>query len=136
MLQGGDSLLTEDTPEKTAAFFKVEHDPRLTKVGGVLRKLSIDELPQLLNVVKGDMSLVGPRPLPVEQVNANPELLTARHEVFSGVTGWWQVNGRSNLSAEEAVRLDLFYIENWALSLDLFIILKTVGVLLRRRGAY
>jgi lipopolysaccharide/colanic/teichoic acid biosynthesis glycosyltransferase len=82
------------------------------------------------------MSLVGPRPLPVEQVNANPELLTARHEVFSGVTGWWQVNGRSNLSAEEAVRLDLFYIENWALSLDLFIILKTVGVLLRRRGAY
>jgi exopolysaccharide biosynthesis polyprenyl glycosylphosphotransferase len=136
MLQDGDSLLTEDTPEKTAAFFKVEDDPRLTKVGGVLRKLSIDELPQLLNVVKGDMSLVGPRPLPVEQVNANPELLTARHEVFSGVTGWWQVNGRSNLSAEEAVRLDLFYIENWALSLDLFIILKTVGVLLRRRGAY
>jgi len=136
MLQDGDSLLTEDTPEKTAAFFKVEHDPRLTRVGGLLRKLSIDELPQLLNVVKGDMSLVGPRPLPVEQVNANPELLTARHEVFSGVTGWWQVNGRSNLSAEEAVRLDLFYIENWALSLDLFIILKTIGILLRRRGAY
>ncbi len=136
MLQDGDSLLTEDTHEKSAAFFKVEDDPRLTRVGGLLRKLSIDELPQLLNVVKGDMSLVGPRPLPVEQVNANPELLTARHEVFSGVTGWWQVNGRSNLSAEEAVRLDLFYIENWALSLDLFIILKTVGVLLRRRGAY
>jgi exopolysaccharide biosynthesis polyprenyl glycosylphosphotransferase len=136
MLLDGDSLLTEETAEKTEAFFKIERDPRLTKVGGFLRKLSIDELPQLLNVVKGDMSLVGPRPLPVEQVNANPELLTARHEVFSGVTGWWQVNGRSNLSAEEAVRLDLFYIENWALSLDLFIILKTVGVLLRRRGAY
>jgi exopolysaccharide biosynthesis polyprenyl glycosylphosphotransferase len=136
MKQGGDSLLTENAADKTAAFFKVEADPRLTKVGGLLRKLSIDELPQLLNVVKGDMSLVGPRPLPVEQVNANPELLTARHEVFSGVTGWWQVNGRSDLSAEEAVRLDLFYIENWALSLDLFIILKTIGVLLRRRGAY
>lgn len=136
MLQDGDSLLTEETPEKTAAFFKVEGDPRLTKVGGLLRKLSIDELPQLLNVVKGDMSLVGPRPLPVEQVQANPGLLNARHEVLSGVTGWWQVNGRSDLSAEEAVRLDLFYIENWALSLDLFIILKTVGVLFRRRGAY
>jgi exopolysaccharide biosynthesis polyprenyl glycosylphosphotransferase len=136
MLQDGDSLLTEEAPDKTAAFFKVERDPRLTKVGDLLRKLSIDELPQLLNVIKGDMSLVGPRPLPVEQVNANPELLTARHEVFSGVTGWWQVNGRSDLSAEEAVRLDLFYIENWALSLDLFIILKTVGALLRRRGAY
>jgi len=136
MTHNGDSLLSEDAPDKSAAFFKVENDPRLTKVGGLLRKLSIDELPQLLNVVKGDMSLVGPRPLPVEQVNANPELLTPRHEVLTGVTGWWQVSGRSDLSAEEAVRLDLFYIENWALSLDLFIILKTVGVLLRRRGAY
>jgi len=82
------------------------------------------------------MSLVGPRPLPIEQVEANPELLTPRHEVLAGATGWWQVNGRSNLSAEEAVRLALFYIENWSLSLDLFIVLKTVGVLLARRGAY
>jgi len=128
--------LGDDAPDKATAFFKIQDDPRLTKVGRLLRKLSIDELPQLWNVIKGDMSLVGPRPLPLEQVEANPELLTPRLEVQAGVTGWWQVNGRSDLSAEEAVRLDLFYIENWSLSLDLFVVLKTVGVLLARRGAY
>ena len=132
----GDAQLGDDAPDKSTAFFKIEDDPRLTKVGKLLRKLSIDELPQLWNVIKGDMSLVGPRPLPLEQVEANPELLTPRLEVQAGVTGWWQVNGRSDLSAEEAVRLDLFYIENWSLSLDLFVILKTIGVLLGRRGAY
>ena len=131
-----DTELGDGAPDRATAFFKIQDDPRLTKVGRVLRKLSIDELPQLWNVIKGDMSLVGPRPLPVEQVEANPELLTPRLEVQAGVTGWWQVNGRSDLSAEEAVRLDLFYIENWSLSLDLFVVLKTVGVLLARRGAY
>ena len=131
-----DAELGDGAPDKSTAFFKIQDDPRLTKVGRVLRKLSIDELPQLWNVIKGDMSLVGPRPLPLEQVEANPELLTPRLEVQAGVTGWWQVNGRSDLSAEEAVRLDLFYIENWSLSLDLFVVLKTVGVLLARRGAY
>jgi exopolysaccharide biosynthesis polyprenyl glycosylphosphotransferase len=136
MLQNGDSLLGDRLADVSSPFFKVEDDPRLTKVGKVLRKLSLDELPQLLNVIKGDMSLVGPRPLPVDQVAANLELLGPRHEVPAGVTGWWQVNGRSDLSPEEALRLDLFYIENWSLSLDLYILLKTVGVIVARRGAY
>ena len=77
----------------TKPFFKMTDDPRLTKIGRLLRSLSLDELPQLWNVIRGDMSLVGPRPLPVEQVTANPELLEPRHEVRAGLTGWWQVNG-------------------------------------------
>jgi exopolysaccharide biosynthesis polyprenyl glycosylphosphotransferase len=132
----GDRILREHGIDTSSPFFKIEDDPRLTGVGRILRKLSLDELPQLLNVIKGDMSLVGPRPLPADQVAANLELLGPRHEVPTGVTGWWQVNGRSSVAPEEALRLDLFYIENWSLSLDLYILLKTVGVLMARRGAY
>lgn len=121
--------------DMTMPYFKMENDPRLTRVGSFLRKSSLDELPQLLNVVKGEMSLVGPRPLPVEQVSANLESLGQRHEVPAGMTGWWQVQGRSNFSPDEAIRMDLFYIENWSLSLDLFILLKTAGVVASRRGA-
>jgi exopolysaccharide biosynthesis polyprenyl glycosylphosphotransferase len=136
------TMLTEseqgDRPliDLTQPFFKMEDDPRLTRVGRFLRSSSLDELPQLWNVVKGDMSLVGPRPLPVEQVRANPELLALRHEVRAGLTGWWQINGRSEVDHEQAVRMDLFYIQNWSLSLDLYILLKTVGVLLAKRGAW
>jgi exopolysaccharide biosynthesis polyprenyl glycosylphosphotransferase len=136
MLVDGDQILREHGIDTSSPFFKIEDDPRLTGVGRILRKLSLDELPQLLNVIKGDMSLVGPRPLPADQVAANLELLGPRHEVPTGVTGWWQVNGRSSVAPEEALRLDLFYIENWSLSLDLYILLKTVGVLMARRGAY
>jgi exopolysaccharide biosynthesis polyprenyl glycosylphosphotransferase len=118
-------------------FFKMPQDhPRLTWIGRGLRSLSLDELPQLWNVIRGDMSLVGPRPLPAEQVAANLDQLVARHEVRAGLTGWWQINGRSEVDAEEALRLDLFYIENWSLSFDLYVLLKTVGVVLFRRGAY
>ena len=116
-------------------FFKLTDDPRLTKVGRVLRALSLDELPQLWNVVKGDMSLVGPRPLPLEQVRAHPELLAPRHEVRAGMTGWWQVHGRSDVDVEGALKLDTFYIENWSLALDAYIILKTLGAIIARRGA-
>jgi lipopolysaccharide/colanic/teichoic acid biosynthesis glycosyltransferase len=117
-------------------FFKMTDDPRLTKVGRWIRPLSLDELPQLWNVLRGDMSLVGPRPLPVEQVQAHPILLEPRHDVAAGMTGWWQVNGRSDLPAEEAVVFDRYYIENWSIGLDLRILAKTIGVLFDRRGAY
>jgi len=120
----------------TEPFYKMRDDPRLTKIGYTLRKFSFDELPQLWNVISGDMSLVGPRPLRVEQIEADPELLEPRHEVKAGMTGWWQVNGRSDVKLEDAVRLDLFYIDNWSLSLDLYILLKTVGVIARGKGAY
>jgi lipopolysaccharide/colanic/teichoic acid biosynthesis glycosyltransferase len=87
-------------------------------------------------VIKGDMSLVGPRPLPAEQVAANLDALEARHEVRAGLTGWWQINGRSEVDADEALHLDLFYIENWSMGLDIYILWKTVGVVLKRKGAY
>jgi exopolysaccharide biosynthesis polyprenyl glycosylphosphotransferase len=122
--------------DTSAPFFKLQSDPRLTGIGRILRRLSLDELPQFWNVLKGEMSLVGPRPLPADQVAANLELLSPRHEVPAGVTGWWQINGRSGVTPEEAIHLDQFYIENWSLPLDLYIVLKTFGAVLGRRGAH
>jgi exopolysaccharide biosynthesis polyprenyl glycosylphosphotransferase len=135
MVPDGDRVLASQAIDTTTPFFKLADDPRVTPIGAVIRRLSLDELPQLLNVIKGDMSLVGPRPLPADQVAANTELLRDRHEVLAGVTGWWQINGRSDVTAEEALNFDVFYIENWSLGLDLYILLKTVGVLAARTGA-
>lgn len=135
MKRNADELVADLDLDTATPFFKLQVDPRLTKLGNRLRKLSLDELPQLFNVIKGDMSLVGPRPLPVDQVTANLEVLTPRHEVPAGVTGWWQVQGRSNFTPEEAIKMDLFYIENWSLALDLFILLKTLRVVAARKGA-
>jgi len=126
----------DHTLDTTRPFFKLESDPRLTRVGVLLRRLSLDELPQLWNVLTGDMSIVGPRPLPADQVAANSDLLTPRLAVPAGVTGWWQINGRSRVAPEEALRLDLFYIENWSPTLDLYILLKTFGAVAQRQGAY
>jgi exopolysaccharide biosynthesis polyprenyl glycosylphosphotransferase len=125
----------ESPVDTTTPFFKLGADPRVTRVGRLIRRLSLDELPQLWNVLSGEMSVVGPRPLPVDQVSANLELLSPRQEVSAGLTGWWQINGRSAVTAEEAVRLDLFYIENWSLSLDLYILLKTFGAVVSQKGA-
>jgi exopolysaccharide biosynthesis polyprenyl glycosylphosphotransferase len=122
--------------DTSAPFFKIDQDPRITPVGHLLRKWSLDELPQLWNVIRGEMSLIGPRPLPTEQVAANVELLGPRHEVPAGMTGWWQINGRSDVAPEQAVRLDAFYIENWSLAFDLYIILKTMSTVIERKGAY
>jgi exopolysaccharide biosynthesis polyprenyl glycosylphosphotransferase len=122
--------------DTSAPYFKLKSDPRLTPVGIRLRRWSLDEVPQLLNVLRGEMSLVGPRPLPAEQVSANLELLGPRHEVRSGITGWWQIQGRSRLGPEEAIRLDQFYIENWSPALDFYILFRTVGALVKHDGAY
>jgi exopolysaccharide biosynthesis polyprenyl glycosylphosphotransferase len=121
----------------TPPFFKLTDDPRLTRVGRFLRSTSLDELPQFWHVVRGQLSLVGPRPLPADQVlaNADREEMQVRHEVRTGLTGWWQVNGRSVVTPEEALRMDVFYINNASFALDVYILLKTIGAVLARRGA-
>lgn len=122
---------------KDGVLFKIKDDPRITRVGKVLRQYSLDELPQLFNVLFGQMSLVGPRPLPLRDVENFAEHHFLRHEVLPGITGLWQVSGRSDITSfEEAVRLDTIYIENWSLWLDLKILLKTVEVIFQKRGAY
>ena len=126
----------EPLNEADGPVFKIRHDPRVTRVGGFLRRWSIDELPQLVNVLKGEMSLVGPRPLPVRDFLRMEEEDKRRLGAVPGMTGYWQISGRSNLSFEDMVRLDLHYMENWSLSFDLKIILKTLGAVLRREGAY
>jgi exopolysaccharide biosynthesis polyprenyl glycosylphosphotransferase len=122
--------------EATGPLFKIKDDPRITRVGRLLRKLSLDELPQLFNVVRGDMSLVGPRPPLPREVAQYEDWMIARLEVRPGITGLWQTSGRSDLPFEDYVRLDLFYIENWSLAYDLFILAKTVPTLVTARGAH
>jgi exopolysaccharide biosynthesis polyprenyl glycosylphosphotransferase len=116
--------------------FKLQDDPRVTRLGRMLRRFSLDELPQLINVLRGEMSLVGPRPPLPEEVAEYEDWQFDRLEVPPGVTGLWQVSGRSELSFDECVRLDLFYIENWSLAYDLYIVAKTLPALVTRRGAY
>ncbi|CAA9310304.1 MAG: Exopolysaccharide biosynthesis polyprenyl glycosylphosphotransferase [uncultured Friedmanniella sp.] len=116
--------------------FKMEDDPRITRVGKFLRKFSLDELPQLFNVLTGSMSLVGPRPPLQSEVDGYEDHARRRLLVTPGLTGLWQVSGRSLLSWEETVRLDLRYVENWTLTLDLLILWKTVFAVVARRGAY
>jgi exopolysaccharide biosynthesis polyprenyl glycosylphosphotransferase len=128
--------------EADGALFKLKNDPRLTRVGKLLRRFSIDELPQLFNVLKGEMSLVGPRPLPIadfDRVNQAEEFWEAirdREKVKPGITGLWQVSGRSNIGFKEMVLLDLYYVENRSLLLDLEILFATVPAVLYGKGAY
>jgi exopolysaccharide biosynthesis polyprenyl glycosylphosphotransferase len=122
---------------KDGIIFKIKDDPRITKVGKFLRRYSLDELPQIFNVLLGEMSLVGPRPLPIRDVEKFAEHHFIRQEVLPGITGLWQVSGRSNiLDFEQIINLDLSYIENWSLGLDFEILLKTVRVVLKKEGAY
>ncbi|WP_433205638.1 sugar transferase [Nocardia sp. CA-107356] len=117
-------------------FFKMRDDPRITPIGKIIRKFSLDELPQFLNVLRGEMSVVGPRPQVQREVDTYDGNMRRRLLVKPGVTGLWQVSGRSDLSLEDSVRLDLSYVENWSMILDLLLIAKTIGAVARGEGAY
>jgi exopolysaccharide biosynthesis polyprenyl glycosylphosphotransferase len=138
MIQGAEDLVVElrEQNEADGPLFKLKADPRTTRIGRFLRRTSLDELPQLMNVVKGEMSLVGPRPALPEEVMAWPAPLHDRLRVQPGITGMWQVSGRSNSSFEDYSRLDRYYVDNWSLVTDVIIIIKTIPVVLFGRGAY
>jgi exopolysaccharide biosynthesis polyprenyl glycosylphosphotransferase len=131
-----EELADANDSDPAGVLFKMKHDPRVTRVGSVLRTYSLDELPQLINVVRGEMSLVGPRPALPSEVQAYSPDLRRRLAVKPGLTGLWQVSGRSDLSWEDTVRLDLQYVDNWSWSLDLAIAVRTVGAVLGHKGAY
>jgi exopolysaccharide biosynthesis polyprenyl glycosylphosphotransferase len=126
----------EEFNEASGALFKIRDDPRLTRVGRLLRRFSLDELPQLVNVLRGEMSLVGPRPLPERDYEMLEDWHRKRYLVLPGITGLWQVSGRSELDFDDLVHLDFIYLERWSLALDLTILLKTMPAVLSRRGAY
>ncbi|MBA2385361.1 MAG: sugar transferase [Actinobacteria bacterium] len=126
----------EQRNEAPGALFKIREDPRVTRVGRLLRKYSLDELPQLLNVLAGEMSLVGPRPLPLRDSEKLEAWHRKRYLVLPGITGLWQISGRSNLTFDDLVRLDFYYIENWSIWLDISILVKTPLAVFSGRGAY
>jgi lipopolysaccharide/colanic/teichoic acid biosynthesis glycosyltransferase len=138
--------MTADAPDRLAELrsaneadgplFKLRADPRITRVGRVLRRYSLDELPQLWNVARGDMALIGPRPALPDEVATYDEIAARRLAVKPGLTGLWQVSGRSDLPWHVAIRLDVQYVENWSLLLDLSILGRTPRAVLGHRGAY
>jgi exopolysaccharide biosynthesis polyprenyl glycosylphosphotransferase len=138
MREHADQIQTtlEALNESTGALFKIRDDPRTTGVGRILRRFSLDELPQLVNVVRGEMSLVGPRPLPMRDFERLEDWHKKRYLVLPGITGLWQVSGRSELDFDDLVRLDFLYLERWSMLLDLSILLKTIPAVITRRGAY
>ena len=138
MVVNADELIADLQAElgQSALLFKMKDDPRITKPGSWMRRYSIDELPQLFNVLRGDMSLVGPRPQVAREVALYNSAMARRLRVRPGMTGLWQVSGRSELSVEEAIRLDLFYVDNWSMLQDLSILGRTVGAVFGSSGAY
>ena len=135
MVADAERMKLDLTNEYDGPIFKMEADPRVTRIGALLRKTSIDELPQLVNVLRGDMSLVGPRPFVESEVYAAPDQFRQRESVTPGMTGAWQVSGRSDTDFDELVELDSWYVENWSLGEDLGILAKTVPAVLRQKGA-
>ena len=126
----------EDANEAPGPLFKIRQDPRVTPVGAYLRRFSLDEIPQVLNVLRGEMSLVGPRPLPLRDYQQLEDWHRKRYLVLPGITGLWQIAGRSNLGFDDLVRLDFYYLETWSIWLDITIMVKTIPAVLSARGAY
>jgi exopolysaccharide biosynthesis polyprenyl glycosylphosphotransferase len=126
----------EASNEADGPLFKIREDPRVTSVGAFLRRFSLDEMPQVWNVLRGEMSLVGPRPLPLRDYERLETWHRKRYLVLPGVTGLWQISGRSNLGFDDLVRLDFYYLENWSIWLDISILGKTIPAVLSGRGAY
>ena len=122
--------------EAEGALFKMRDDPRVTKVGSFLRRFSLDEIPQVLNVLRGEMSLVGPRPLPIRDYRLLEDWHRKRYLVLPGMTGLWQIAGRSDLEFDDLVRLDFYYLENWSIWLDISILLRTIPAVAAGKGAY
>jgi lipopolysaccharide/colanic/teichoic acid biosynthesis glycosyltransferase len=138
MVADADRVLLEDADlrDEFGTNMKLRDDPRLTPVGRFLRRVSLDELPQLFNVLRGEMSLVGPRMISPDEVHKYGDHIKRRMHVKPGITGLWQVSGRQDLDYDERVRLDLHYIDNWSLKLDFEILAKTIPAVLSMRGAY
>ncbi len=138
MVTDAEKLLLElaGTNESDDVLFKIPQDPRITQPGRWLRRYSIDELPQLFNVLRGEMSLVGPRPALPTEVSRYDTDVSRRLRVRPGMTGLWQVSGRSHLSWEDTVRLDLYYVDNWSMLQDLVILVRTLRAVVRSDGAF
>jgi exopolysaccharide biosynthesis polyprenyl glycosylphosphotransferase len=138
MLINGDEILSKypELQDKLAQNHKLKNDPRITRIGHVLRKLSLDELPQLLNVLRGEMSLVGPRIISPKEMKKYYQWGINLLTIKPGITGLWQVSGRSDISYEERVRLDMHYIRNWSIWLDLQLLWRTLPAVLKSQGAY
>lgn len=139
MVPNAEELIKNFTPEQMKEFkenFKLENDPRVTRIGKILRKTSLDELPQLINILKGDLSIIGPRPVvkdELEKYGANKEKFLS---VTPGLTGYWAANGRSDITYEQRMTMELYYVDNRSFKLDMKIFIKTIISVLRKEGAY
>lgn len=138
MVQNAEELIKSFTPEQMKEFkenFKLDNDPRITKIGKILRKTSLDELPQLINILKGELSIIGPRPVIEEELEKYGENKSKFLSVTPGLTGYWASNGRSNISYEERMKMELFYIDNMSWKMDIKVFFKTIISVLKKEGA-
>lgn len=138
MVENAEDMIKDFTPEQMREYqenYKLSNDPRVTKVGKFLRKTSLDELPQLINIVKGDLSIIGPRPVVAEELKKYGTNIKKFLSVTPGLTGYWAANGRSCTSYEQRMQMELFYIDNLSFKLDVKVFFKTIGAVLNRRGA-